>query len=199
MGAYYMATNVDKNKMISYEDLKLAEHSYIGSPYMIMVSRMLAGIKVMDLPDWSDCRLSWLCDYHEDKNDEKLQWEFVKMDHSIGSKYKDLIREDELFRLSESVNEDIRYIMNLDKNVYIDMVFVSDNYVADKNSPMWSNIHPLPILTNSEYYNSGGGDYRLLEDEGRRGSWHKDRISVGSKPHEGFEDVSSKCLFYEED
>jgi len=150
------------------------EHSYLANDYCKYIISILK-----DNPK----KLVWLCDYHDGKQNTQLTWNKTKQVNS--------------FFMINSFEDDNYWIINHTKKCYIDIKKLKYLYENSKQSTNW-NIHPIPILCNSDEYSQGGGDYHTPDS--RRATWCEDLIS-SSKPYkdefENFKDVTEDCLFFE--
>jgi len=120
-------------------------------------------------------KLSWICDYSED---DYYNWD-------VFPRHKKVAVETELQVLPDSNY----YIFNHTKKV---MINISELTTSDG----W-DIHPLPLLCNSEKEAAGGGDF--YPEDSRRGTWLGDLIEVSfDKKKYDYKDVTEDCVFVEE-
>ncbi len=153
MGQYYHAFNLDKKEYVQPEWLKLMEHSYIGNESVNSVEMlMIKGGR------WYKNRVVWGGDY----GDMKL--------HNIS----DVEGWPKLYNLIKAIPEDHKYILNHDKELYVEKTSETNELV----------IHPMPLLV-ADGNGRGGGDYRGRELD-IVGSWKGDKISIDKEIPENF-------------
>lgn len=153
--------------------LKLMEHSYVRNNYVLTIMAMLFN---------NPQKLVWLCDYHEPDENTKASWETIN-----DSSYS------EDLSLDQANNK--YFIINHDKNCFIDVEKLIQLYKEDENYSEWM-IHPIPLLCNSDESALGGGDYHPRDS--RRATWCEDLIETSFEPpKKGFVDVTEDCLFFE--
>ena len=183
MGAYYMATLAGvkkKSKPIGlnpwdYDNgAKLMEHSYIGNNYVNLIMNEL-------LDDSKS--VVWLCNNHTADEITTRERENIKV---VKRKSK---------KLSLDINDNKYFIVNLTKGEFIDMKQLKKLYRTQKEKNNGWDIHPLPILTNSERGSAEEVDYSI---EGkRRGVWAEDVIyTTKTKPSDNFLDITADSLFF---
>lgn len=172
MGAYYMAAIENKtfNPHDTDNGMKLMEHSYLYNSYCCAIESML-----LDKPQ----PLVWLCDYHEADETTELTWGICAR-----TEYKPASPEYSDFKWPV-------YIINHTKKE-----FYNKQELAKLIEDEWK-INPLPILTNSDKYAMGGGDYS--PDDERRTTWCGDIIEVtlSKDKTKDYEDVTADVIFYE--
>lgn len=155
MGQYFHPIIVTKKEKLEfnphnfYEGLKLMEHSYFGVPMVEVIMQYLHD-KETDKP-----HLVWMGDYGG-PIDIEVNGEHQHIQFSNCVNYAPSIRYYNTYR----------YIINHDKEEYVDLVKCREN----------SDVHPLPLLT-ANGNGQGGGDY-LGSDMDLVGSWAGDRIAV---------------------
>lgn len=157
MGQYYHPIIVTKNEALEFnphiynESAKITEHSNFSTPMIGLVMQYLYDRR-KDNP-----RLVWQGDYGEPLNvgfgKDNVQVRY----HSYPEDVPDL----------KEVGT-YRYIINLDKKEYVDLVKCRE----------MCEFHPLPLLT-ANGNGRGGGDY-LGSDMDLVGSWAGDRIAVAN-------------------
>ena len=183
MGSYYEAVIERDNKKKMYythdvnEGLKLMEHSYIGNEYTERIMSMLVN---------NPSPVVWLCDYHEEPG---CQW----------SDFEEASKDEFLTASTFTNSDDINYIiLNHTKKLFIDIP-VLEKLLIEKDPELWLQIHPIPILCNSDEYSQGGGDFH--KEDSRRATWKNDIIEVINKSEnnipEDFKDVTEDVLFFE--
>lgn len=163
MGQYYKPTLITKKgSIITFSSwdygvgLKLMEHSYFNN-FLKAVSTELYN---------NPCKVFWMGDYTkvEDlSNHPEITEKFLK-DISYGIYNKTPYSEEEL------INP--RYLVNLDKKVYIDLM-------ACKDDSLYEKMHPLPLLTATGN-GRGGGCYRGVNEEDI-GIWAGDTLYTSDK------------------
>lgn len=179
MGQYYHAISLDAKQFLSAYDhvgdvkndfngLKLMEHSYIGNPLTAAVEHLL-----QEGGSWHGHRIVWGGDY---------------ADVEPETKGKTPLKGENLYQLitnkvivspkNQKRNRYLRYLVNLDKNLFVDLSKIPKTNWGGK-------IHPLPLLT-CEGNGRGGGDFRYDEEKHPDwdkliGSWARDRIAMSRK------------------
>jgi len=170
MGAYYNAATEDKDGNLKRFD------PWTGGGVKLMEHSYIGNDyvgKIMEELLDSPKELSWICDYSEDGY---YNWE-------VFPEYKEPSTEKII------VNSEY-YIYNHTKKVMIDIF----QLVTEDG---W-DIHPLPILCNSEQESAGGGDFH--QEDSRRGTWLGDEIEVSfDKKKYDYKDVSTDCIFVEQE
>lgn len=155
MGQYYQPIILTKKEVIRFsphkynEGAKIMEHSYFNTPMVGLVMKYLHDKKR------DDPHLVWQGDYGE-----VLYIEVGKNQYDV----KYLPSSDNVPKMTDTVF--YRYIVNLDKGEYVDLVKCRER----------SDIHPLPLLT-ANGNGQGCGDYFGPRME-LVGSWAGDHISV---------------------
>ena len=153
MGQYYYAFNLDRKEYVKPELLKLMEHSYIGNESVGSVEMLM-----IEGGRWHKNRVVWGGDY----GDMHL--------HDL----KDKEGWPKLYNLIEAVPEDYKYILNHDRELYVEKTPETDELV----------IHPMPLLI-ADGNGRGGGDYHGRELDWV-GSWTGDKISIGKEIPKNF-------------
>jgi len=131
MGQYYKAFNLDKKEIVEPEWLKLMEHSWINDESVSSVEMLL-----IEGGRWFKDRIVWGGDY----GDMEL-WDVVYNEEGKSRK-----TWTKLNNLIEVIPEKYRYIVNFDKEEYIDKKDATEN------------VHPMPLLL-ADGNGRGGGDY----------------------------------------
>ncbi len=167
MGQYYLIillkdAHTTKNPDIEcirpfFNSLKMMEHSYINNSTMLVIENLLQfGER------WYKGRIVWAGDYGKSEDgDEGPNLYTIANETTVG------------FNISDNDN-DLRYIINHDKKLYVDKhTLKEDNYGL--------TIHPLPLLTKETDDWTAGGDFRGEDSNNLCGSWARDSISMGTK------------------
>lgn len=199
MGQYYYPTILrEKNKRFYSEEyfshdygngLKLTEHSYVGNNFVETVMAQL-----FNKPG----RLAWLGDYHEKEDFAKLNpglpdilekrfYEHYKCFVTPGCEEDCKGKHLRYYNKPTEVQERKgRFILNHDKQCYIDMVEYEK--IAPRNGWVDTPLHPLPLLT-AVGNKRGGGDYYgpCAEDVG---CWAGDLIETQMARPNGYRDVT---------
>lgn len=140
---------------------KLMEHSYLNSPYMVLVEHLL-------MDEFNGYSLIWCGDYSDgDIYDKACKLEaksFVKLKPILDSLMK------------HELHHEGRFIINLSKKLYIDLDSIENE------------IHPLPLLCSISN-GRGGGDYEGLDME-LIGNWKGDKIAVSNEKPIDYEEFS---------
>jgi hypothetical protein len=107
MGAYYAAVIKDElyEPWTTEDRAKLAEHSYIGNPYVETI---------MDILYNNPQPLVWLCDYHKPDETTELTWENV---------------EHIKYELAKDRSSHY-YVLNHSQKMYIDMAKLSCSNIS---------------------------------------------------------------------
>lgn len=160
MGQYYNPTNISKKQWVYSHDyfngLKLMEHSWIENGFVAVVESL---IQVGGA--WHGDRIVWAGDYADNEKRRKNNL------YTIIGVDKNKIKPDAVKR-----NPNLIYLVNLDKNEFVDMTKVP---VSDVYEGFEYRIHPLPVLT-CEGNGRGGGDYR--GESPLIGKWARDRVVI---------------------
>lgn len=149
MGQYYTPIIKRGKKFKGYyshhynNGLKLIEHSYVGNEFTETVMAEL-----FDNPG----KLAWVGDYAEEKDvKSEFTLQFIQAEKRFGRSF-DLGKNNYSKPIYLSKPE-YRYIINYDKNEYIDM----EEYCKMYNRKDFI-LHPVPLLT-AIGNGRGGGDY----------------------------------------
>ena len=166
MGAYYEATIVGSKKTLRFDPHDL------NSGLKLLEHSYIGNIYTERIMHklLTKARLGWVCDYFAGE----YQWSNVVEDHT--------------FDLSAPIMEKDYIILNHTKKVYIHIPLQQE--LASKD---W-NIHPIPILCNSNDYHMGGGDYGK---DPRRSTWFMDELEVVYTPNSLYQDVTDANRFIE--
>jgi hypothetical protein len=183
MGQYYSAISLDAETYLSSHDhsggdggfngLKLMEHSYIGNPLTAAVENL-----IKEGGAWYGHRIVWGGDYADpepntgDKEnpDGYNLYELIQIRKIVPAK-------------DQERNENLNYLINLDKNEFVDLSKVEkDNYGL--------KIHPLPLLT-CEGNGRGGGDFWTENEEYLNliGSWARNKVTIQSKKPKDMKEI----------
>ena len=187
MGQYHRASNLDKQVNVKLSWIKLMEHSWFKNKWVNYVMTQLKH-------NWFWDRIIWVWDYYEDEEAQKEFW----LDGNPYDYFDNIMA----FNWDESTDTynhkpditditDIRYLLNLDKKIYIDLV----NYEKENDKDWWC-IHPLPILTTVSNWR-WWWDYHPTEDsdESSIWSWAWDKLGVSTLTPEWF--TEEKYIFKE--
>lgn len=163
MGQYYeviIYTIEDDKKIIKNiinprsfgSNLKLMEHSYLNVKFMNVIELILSNKSYL----YKNVNIVWKGDYSEImfNNNEVEISELIHNQYDLG----DFINE------NEKNLEELQYIVNHTKKVYID------------KKKLKNNIHPLPLLV-AHGNGQGNGDYEGNNQE-LCGTWIDDLISM---------------------
>jgi len=181
MGQYYKVINIDDMEHLkphAYSNgAKLMEHSYIGNDFVGAVEFLLADDGEVK-NKWSGKRVIWAGDYADKESDTGLT-----MYNSVSGGGLQMI--------IEMVPDEYKYILNLDKKLYVNKNRAEEINSAQKLNKLVSFddyvIHPLPLLV-CEGNGRGGGDYLGFNKE-LVGTWARDRISLMKTIPDGFTEL----------
>lgn len=186
MGQYYMVYNIDKKTEIKHDfdvigGMKLTEHSYLYNGLALYLRHLLAnewkGERVIQVGDYAEPNdgtntEKLLNDLYESGEYGKDTWQNPCNSIPIPKKYG----EDDIVENKQ----DIRYIANIDKKVYIDIedALPLDIYVEKigkkKNYLRVKCLDPLLLLIACGN-GLGGGDYHGYGEE-NVGLWAGDHL-----------------------
>ena len=207
MGQYYYPTILrEKNKRFYSEEfyshdydngLKLTEHSYCGNNFVETIMAQL-----LNKPG----RLAWIGDYSKEDDFAELNEDLPKI---IGEKFYEHYKCFTLpgcekfchgkhvryYNKPEEVTErQGRFILNHDKQCYIDMVEYEKSNLTCTESDDW-HFHPIPLLT-AIGNGRGGGDFSGIGEE-YVGCWAGDLLEVRDAKPNGYQDVTEDIQFQE--
>ena len=207
MGQYYYPTILrEKNKRFYSEEfyshdygngLKLTEHSYCGNNFVETIMAQL-----LNKPG----RLAWIGDYHSDGDFaelnpdlpeiiEKKFYAHYKCFTSSGNEGYCKGKHIRYYNKPEEVTErQGRFILNHDKQCYIDMVEYENNNLTCTEGDDWQ-FHPIPLLT-AVGNGRGGGDFSGIGEEDV-GCWAGDLLEVRDMKPDNYLDVTAKFNFQE--
>lgn len=199
MGQYYYPTILIKKGKRFYSEqfyshdygngLKLTEHSYCGNNFVETVMAQL-----FNRPG----RLAWLGDYHEKGDFAELNpdsQEFEPIFYRHYKTFKDKDEKGKHYNKPEEVLERKgRFILNHDKQCYIDMV---EYEKIAPNANDWDDFpfHPIPLLT-AVGNGRGGGDFSGIGEDDI-GIWAGDLLEVQCARPNGYRDVTADIDFQE--
>jgi len=183
MGQYWKPIVLaDNNKIVgwtnphNYSDgfngLKLMEHGYLDNDYVRSVERLFTPGGQFD-----GYRLVWSGDYAEPEPKGKNLWGMLTKKTEIKKLPANPVDRDEF-----------PFIINLDKNVFIDKrAVIGGSYWSDECRPL----HPLVFMTlDRSSLGYGGGDQYEHNASGSSwedvGSWSRDHIRVDKVAPDGF-------------
>lgn len=179
MGQYYSAISIDAQAHLCSHDhtggdhgfngLKLMEHSYIGNPLTAAVENL-----IKEGGAWYGHRIVWGGDYADSEP------ETITEENPDGKNLYCLIENKLIIPVDgQKRNGRLRYLVNLDKNEFVDLYKIKEDDYGLK-------IHPLPLLT-CEGNGRGGGDFRTDNEDYLKliGSWARNRVTIQpTKPKE---------------
>lgn len=173
MGQYYKFLNLDKKQKCERNSgfIKLMEHSYVGNKYCNDILSLLAN-------EWKGDRVIHVGDYAEG-DDGTTTSKFI----ANIEKENNLEKNYSVYEFGNSfeevcpkkVNENIRYVYNLDKKEYVDLFEqpIRDfNYY--ENKIYFSKINSFALLVGCGN-GQGGGDYRGINNQ-YVGLWAGDKL-----------------------
>jgi len=175
MGQYYRFINIDKKEKCDRNEgvLKLTEHSYLANEYCKDILSLLSN-------KWKGDRVIHVGDYAEGNDGTTTSNLIAQVEKEINIKTSVYDWGEGLKDVSPNrVNNKIRYVYNLDKKEYIDLIKQPIQwccYYDDKISFAKFNAFALLIGCGNE---QGGGDYFDINKK-RVGYWAGDRL-VSSK------------------
>ena len=139
---------------------KLMEHSYIGNDYVSAFEALIN----KENGEYAGYPIIWAGDYADEEPNT-----FKKEKVNVYSLC------DEANKVMATQPKHYRYVINEDKNLFID----TDKIKKDEYG---YRIHPLPLLCADGNHRGGGDYYGLNED--KVGIWAYDRLGVTNKrPH----------------
>ncbi len=182
MGQYYLAISLDAQTHLSSYDhagncgfngLKLMEHSYIENPLTAAVENL-----IKEGGAWYGHRIVWGGDYADPEPNTGDE------EYPDGYNLYQLIENKMIVpKKDQKRNGRLRYLINLDKNEFVDLSKVrKDKYDL--------RIHPLPLLT-CEGNGRGGGDFHTENEEHFNliGSWARNRITIQPKKPKDMKEI----------
>lgn len=194
MGQYYKFMNIDKKQRCDRNKhmLKLLEHSYIENEYCMDILSLLND-------EWKGNRVLHVGDYAEGTDGTTT----CKI---IGQIEKDYELEKTVYHWQDTfediepnkVNQRIRYVYNLDKKEYIDLVKQPLQWIwLEKNKLHFSKINSFALLIGCGN-EQGGGDYRLV-NRLQVGSWAGDHFVSSDSLLEEYKDFKENNYIFNEE
>lgn len=193
MGQYYKFINLDKKEVCDSSKgfLKLTEHSYLGNEYCNDILSLLSN-------KWKGDRVIHVGDYAEgnDRTTTRDLIARIEKENEVKTTVYDWSRGFEEIE-PNNFNNKIRYVYNLDKKEYIDLIKQPIQwccYYDDKIS--FAKFNAFALLTGCGN-EQGGGDYFDINKK-RVGYWAGDRLvssDVFLKEYEKF--TEQKYMFDE--
>ena len=140
-------------------------------------------LAIMQKLEYSPHFVAWVGDYSEDLLDAIP--EVGSYSYAAKPKYQEVWGEEaEYMCQDDNVHGNMRYLLNISKNLYVDLQELAEIRRNDKDKYIYYS--PLPLLT-AVGNGRGGGDYDLTADDADKvGSWVWDLISVDSFVPAGF-------------
>lgn len=193
MGQYYRFINLDKKQKCERNLglLKLTEHSYLNNPYCIDVLSLLNN-------EWKGDRVIHVGDYAE-ANDETTTSKIIgkiEKENNLNTKVYTWGQSFEDIKPSK-INNNIRYVYNLDKKEYIDLKKQPIQWFCyEKNKISFAKFNFFALLVGCGN-EQGGGDY-YSNNKQRIGLWAGDRFISSStllKEYENYTEI--KYIFNE--
>ena len=192
MGQYYRAiiSNINERKVFESENLKLTEQAAQRNLQNGWETRGFV-CNVMEHLECSPHFVAWVGDYSEAlleiHSEFPKNWEyamFPKYQEVWGENAKVLCLDDDIHGNPWSRLENMRYLLNFSKELYVDLVELWKIRMEEPKQYIY--YAPLPLLT-AIGNGRGGGDYNLLADDADKvGSWAWDGICVENIIPEGF-------------
>ena len=187
MGQYYHTVSLDAKNYLTAHDhdggydfngIKLMEHSYIGNSLTAAVENLIKKGGA-----WYEHRIVWAGDYADPEPDT------ITEEKPNGENLYDLIKNKLIVPVEDQKrNGRLRYLVNLDKNEFVDLYKVqADDYDL--------KIHPLPLLT-CEGNGRGGGDFRTENEDYLNliGSWARNRVTIQTKKPKGMTELEFNLI-----
>jgi len=171
MGQYYRFINIDKKERCDRRQglLKITEHSYLANEHCTDILTLMSD-------EWKGDRIIHVGDYasgNDNTTTSKLISQIEKennLNRSVydwGNTFKDV--------KPKRVNNKIRYVYNLDKKEYIDLIKQSIQWCCyDDNKIYFAKFNAFALLTGCGN-EQGGGDYYSINKK-RIGFWAGDRL-----------------------
>lgn len=193
MGQYYNFINIDKKEKCdrSMSFAKLTEHSYVGNEYCNDILSLLSD-------KWKGDRVIHVGDYAEgnDRTTTRDLIARIEKENDIETTVYDWgysFKEVE----PSKVNEKIRYVYNLDKKEYIDLIKQPIQwccYYDDKIS--FAKFNAFALLTGCGN-EQGGGDYFEINKK-RVGYWAGDRLVSSDTFLKEYENFKEQKYMFDE-
>ena len=171
MGQYYRFINIDKKEKCDRSQglLKLKEHSYLENEYCIDILSLLSD-------KWKGDRVIHVGDYAQGNDGTSTSKLIGKIEKENKVKYSVYEWGEKCKEVSPNkINNNIRYVYNLDRKEYIDLVRQPIQWFCLENNKIYFakfNSFALLVGCGNE---QGGGDYYDINKK-RIGLWAGDRL-----------------------
>jgi len=187
MGQYYAIAMKDSNGDIEVNHRKLKGHDYIMAKLLEhswMKNDLLCTV-CAKLEQFEPCRIAWVGDYANEKNEDGEE-ELFEITHGDIS-YADVWGEHQTHEVvwdAEPFDPKGKYLINHTKKVYLSF----DKYIEKNEKDGWC-LHPLSLLTAVGNGRGGGDYYEELPDYDQVGTWAWDEIEIHTEVPHGFNEV----------
>lgn len=193
MGQYYRFLNLDKKQVCdrNIEFLKLTEHSYLSNPYCMDILSLLSD-------KWKGDRVIHVGDYAKGQDGTTTDKLIENIEQENNLKTSVFNWADSFKKVVPlKINENIRYIYNLDKREFVDLKKQPIQWFCYENNTIYYakfNTFALLVGCGNE---QGGGDY-YANNKSKIGLWAGDRFISSTellKEYENFNEI--KYIFNE--
>ncbi len=194
MGQYYKFMNLDKKQRCDRNQhmLKLLEHSYLENEYCMDILSLLSD-------KWKGDRVLHVGDYAEGNDNtttckviEKIEKDY-KLDRTVYN-WQDGFEDIK----PEKKQNKIRYVYNLDKKEYIDLLKQPIQWFwLEKNKIHFSKFNSFALLIGCGN-EQGGGDY-YLANHLQVGSWAGDHFVSSETFLKDYEDFKENNFIFNEE
>lgn len=194
MGQYYKFMNIDKKQRCDRNRgmLKLLEHSYIDTEYCVDILSLLSN-------EWKGDRILHIGDYAQggDGTTTSELINKIENDYHLDKCVYDW--QNDFYDVEpENVDNSIRFVYNLDKKEYIDLLKQPIQWCwLDKNEIRFSKINSFALLIGCGN-EQGGGDY-YLANHLQVGSWAGDHFVSSSSLLKEYEDFKENNYIFNEE
>ncbi len=194
MGQYYKFMNLDKKQRCDRNQymLKLLEHSYLENEHCMDILSLLSN-------KWKGDRVLHVGDY-ANGSDGTTTCEVIgkiEKDYQLNQTVYDWQDEFEDVKPEKKKNR-IRYVYNLDKKEYIDLLKQPIQWFwLEKNGIHFSKLNSFALLVGCGN-EQGGGDYRLVNHL-QVGSWAGDHFVSSDSMLKDFEDFKENNYIFNEE
>ncbi|MBE6155124.1 MAG: hypothetical protein E7163_06130 [Firmicutes bacterium] len=193
MGQYYKFINLDKKEICDRSKgfLKLTEHSYIGNEYCNDILTLLSN-------EWKGDRVIHVGDYAEG-NDGTTTGKLIdkiERENEVKTTVYDWSRSFEEIEPNK-VNDKIRYVYNLDKKMFIDLIKQPIQWCCyNDNKISFAKFNAFALLTGCGN-EQGGGDY-FYHNKKKIGLWAGDKLVSSETPLKEYENFTEQKYIFDE-
>lgn len=194
MGQYYKFMNIDKKQRCDRNQhmLKLLEHSYIENEYCMDVLSLLNN-------EWKGDRILHVGDYAEGTDGTTTCKIIGQIEKDYNLEKSVYSWQDDFYDVKpNNMNDKIRYVYNLDKKEYINLLKQPIQWIwLEKNKIHFSKINSFALLIGCGN-EQGGGDYRLV-NRLQVGSWAGDHFVSSDSILKEYEDFKENNYIFNEE